>query len=46
VTHDPGAAAVADRTMFLADGCLVKDLGRSSASQVLDAMNDISVGAR
>src|SRR4051812_36478737 len=46
VTHDPGAAAVADRTMFLADGCLVKDIGRSSASQVLDAMNDITVGAR
>ncbi|MFL6243744.1 MAG: ABC transporter ATP-binding protein, partial [Acidimicrobiia bacterium] len=33
VTHDPGAATVADRTMFLADGQLVKDLGRSSASQ-------------
>ena len=46
VTHDAGAAAVADRTMFLADGCLVKDLGRSSASQVLDAINDITVGAR
>jgi putative ABC transport system ATP-binding protein len=46
VTHDAGAAAVADRSMFLADGLLVKDMGRSSASQVLDAMNDISVGAR
>src|SRR3954464_7299701 len=44
VTHDAGAAAVADRTMFLADGSLVKDLGRSSASQVLDAMADITVG--
>jgi putative ABC transport system ATP-binding protein len=46
VTHDAGAAAVADRTMFLADGSLVKDIGRSTASQVLDAMNDISVGTR
>ena len=47
VTHDAAAAAVADRTMFLADGLLVKDIGRSSASQVLDAMNEIqSVGAR
>src|SRR3954465_7583354 len=44
VTHDPGASAIADRTMFLADGSLVKDLGRSSASQVLDAMADITVG--
>src|ERR671911_407944 len=34
VTHDPGAAAVSDRTMFLADGQLVKDIGRSTASQV------------
>jgi putative ABC transport system ATP-binding protein len=42
VTHDPGAAAVSDRTMFLADGTLVKDIGRSSASQVLQAMNDIT----
>jgi putative ABC transport system ATP-binding protein len=42
VTHDPGAAAVSDRTMFLADGQLVKDIGRSTASQVLQAMNDIS----
>jgi putative ABC transport system ATP-binding protein len=45
VTHDAGASAVADRTMFLADGSLVKDLGRSSASQVLDAMADIQTAA-
>src|SRR4051795_5635433 len=47
VTHDPAAAAVADRTMFLADGLLVKDIGRSSATEVLQAMNDIqTVAAR
>ena len=47
VTHDAGAAAVSDRTMFLADGKLVKDIGRSTASQVLQAMNDITaVGTR
>jgi len=45
VTHDAGAAAVADRTAFLADGELVRDLGRSSSSQVLDAMNDIQTAA-
>jgi putative ABC transport system ATP-binding protein len=45
VTHDAGAAGVADRTMFLADGLLVKDLGRSTPSQVLDAMNDIQMAA-
>jgi hypothetical protein len=33
--------------MFLADGKLVKDIGRSTASQVLQAMNDITaVGTR
>src|SRR3954447_19441177 len=41
VTHDAGAAATSDRILFLADGNLVKDLGRSNASQVLEAMNDL-----
>jgi putative ABC transport system ATP-binding protein len=45
VTHDAGASAVADRTMFLADGSLVKDIGRSTSSQVLDAMADIQTAA-
>jgi putative ABC transport system ATP-binding protein len=42
VTHDAGAAATSDRILFLADGNLVKDIGRSSSSQVLAAMNDLS----
>jgi putative ABC transport system ATP-binding protein len=42
VTHDAGAAATSDRILFLGDGNLVKDLGRSSPSQVLAAMNDLS----
>jgi putative ABC transport system ATP-binding protein len=42
VTHDAGAAATSDRILFLADGHLVKDLGRSSSSQVLTAMNDLT----
>jgi putative ABC transport system ATP-binding protein len=42
VTHDAGAAATSDRILFLADGLLVKDLGRSSSSQVLAAMNDLT----
>jgi putative ABC transport system ATP-binding protein len=47
VTHDAAAAAISDRTMFIADGSLVKDIGRSTASQVLDAMNELSgVGSR
>jgi putative ABC transport system ATP-binding protein len=41
VTHDAGAAATSDRILFLDDGHLVKDLGRSDPSQVLAAMNDL-----
>jgi putative ABC transport system ATP-binding protein len=39
VTHEPRAAAMADRVLFLADGLIVKDMGRASASEILDAMN-------
>jgi putative ABC transport system ATP-binding protein len=42
VTHDPTAAAIADRILFLADGQLVKELGRSSAHDVLAAMEAVS----
>jgi putative ABC transport system ATP-binding protein len=42
VTHDAGAAATSDRILFLADGHLVKDMGRSDPSQVLAAMNDLT----
>jgi putative ABC transport system ATP-binding protein len=42
VTHDPTAAAIADRILFLADGRLVKELGRSSPHEVLAAMEEVS----
>jgi len=42
VTHDPHAAAIADRVLFLADGRIVKDLGRSSAGDVLAAMEALT----
>ncbi len=42
VTHDATAAAIADRILFLADGRIVKDLGRSSARDVLAAMEEVS----
>ncbi|MDO3705363.1 ABC transporter ATP-binding protein [Micromonospora sp. C28SCA-DRY-2] len=38
VTHDPGAAAHADRVVFLADGRLVRDLTAPTAERVLDAL--------
>jgi putative ABC transport system ATP-binding protein len=42
VTHEPGAAAIADRILFLADGLIVRELPRSSAADVLAVMNDLS----
>ena len=45
VTHDPRAAAIADRILFLADGRIVRELGRcSSSAEVLEVMNEL--GAR
>jgi putative ABC transport system ATP-binding protein len=42
VTHDAKAAAIADRILFLADGRVVRELGRSSATEVLDALRDVT----
>jgi putative ABC transport system ATP-binding protein len=40
VTHDPRAAAAADRVLFLADGRIVGDLGEPSEDEVIAAMRD------
>jgi putative ABC transport system ATP-binding protein len=42
VTHDSGAAAIADRVLFLADGLIVKDMGRSDEGEILAAMAEIT----
>ena len=44
VTHDPRAAAIADRILFLADGEIVRDMPRSEASAVIAAMDELSAG--
>jgi putative ABC transport system ATP-binding protein len=41
VTHDPHAAAWADRVVFLADGAVVDDLAEPSADAILDAMRGL-----
>ena len=41
VTHDPRAARFADRVFFLADGEIVRELGRSSQQDVLDALKEV-----
>ena len=42
VTHDPVAAGYADRVVFLADGDIVRDLGPSSAHEILATLEDVS----
>src|SRR3954447_25285138 len=41
VTHDPRAAAIADRILFLADGLIVKDLGPSTEHDVIRATEEL-----
>ena len=43
VTHDAKAAAIADRVLFLADGEIVKSLGRSSAAEISTALSEVSL---
>jgi putative ABC transport system ATP-binding protein len=42
VTHDPQAAAIADRVLFIADGRLVHDLAKSSAGEIVRTMEELS----
>ena len=42
VTHDPRAAASADRVVFLADGVTVADLDAPTESEILAAMKEAS----
>ena len=40
VTHDPGAAAYADRVVFLVDGTIVQELADPTRDRVLDIMGE------
>jgi putative ABC transport system ATP-binding protein len=42
VTHDAHAAAIADRILYLADGHIVEDVGRSSAHEILETLEEVS----
>jgi putative ABC transport system ATP-binding protein len=41
VTHDAAAAAIADRTLFLADGLIVDERKRSEPAQIRATMNQL-----
>ena len=42
VTHEPRAASIAHRILFLADGLIVKELTEASAGDVLEVMSELS----
>jgi putative ABC transport system ATP-binding protein len=42
VTHDPQAAAIADRVLFLADGQIVKDIGSSTTHEIMAALEEVT----
>jgi putative ABC transport system ATP-binding protein len=44
VTHDPRAASIADRVLFLADGLIVRDMPGAEQSTVIAAMDELSQG--
>jgi putative ABC transport system ATP-binding protein len=42
VTHDAKAATIADRVLFLADGQIVTELGRSTQSDILTVLSEVA----
>jgi putative ABC transport system ATP-binding protein len=42
VTHDAHAAAIADRVLFLADGLIVRDIGPSTAHEILETLEEVT----
>jgi putative ABC transport system ATP-binding protein len=42
VTHDPRAASIADRILFLGDGLIVKDMIGATSSEIIAEMDEIT----
>jgi putative ABC transport system ATP-binding protein len=43
VTHEARAAASADRILFLADGSIVRDLGRANEEEILETVREVTL---
>ena len=43
VTHEARAAAIADRILFLADGQIVRDLGRATEDEILETVREVTL---
>ena len=46
VTHDPSAAALADRVVFLRDGRIVGEVEGGDTDRVIDTFRGVEAGAR
>jgi len=46
VTHDPGAATIADRVLFLKDGEIVLDRDRMDRDEIFDTIKDLEGAER
>jgi len=44
VTHDPGAAAMGDRVVFLRDGAIVREVAGGETGAVIDAFREVEAG--
>jgi putative ABC transport system ATP-binding protein len=42
VTHEAKGCEIGDRTLFLADGRIVRELGRANAHEILETMEEVS----
>ena len=42
VTHDARAASIADRILFLADGCIVRELKSADQGEIVAAMDEVA----
>jgi len=43
VTHEARAAAIADRVLFLADGRIVRDLGRAGEAEIIETIQEVTL---
>jgi putative ABC transport system ATP-binding protein len=42
VTHEPRGCEIGDRTLFLADGRIVRELGRANAHEIVETMEEVT----